>query len=566
MERRSNWKLRLVGLGILVALIFIVWSFSNRNGGYVDVVNFSDMEYERPDAAALYEKMDEALRRAEKGSFSGARKAMADVYREYAHILTMDTLADIRYSLDVTDEYYKTEYEYTSGIIVEASAAFDSLYAGLAETEAADKLEEDYFGEGFFDGYDGYTSEDLTEMARLLEKENEAEIKYRQIIGDRSFEYGGDVLPYSALRDGSLSDEEYDAAERAYYSKYNPILGEVFIELVKTRRAIASACGYGSYAEYAYENIHGRDYTPDEVRGYTEDIARYLVPVFKAAAESGKIYDYDYYLADEEDMMAYLENIAENMGGEVKDALEFMTEYNLYDISASPQKREISFQTYIKDYESPYLFINPTGYSNDLFTVSHEFGHYTDAFANYNASSDTDTAETFSQGLEYLGVIYNSLGDSKAKEDIKKAKMADSLMIFIEQASLNEFEERVYSLPEEDLTVENINEIYCQVTKDFGYYVPEYDEYYRESWIDITHLFEYPYYVASYVVSNDAAMQIYELETASSGDGAGAYESLLDRNPDESFLKVLEGAGMKSPFDGGRVKELADIFKEFYGV
>ena len=104
MERRSNWKLRLVGLGILVALIFIVWSFSNRNGGYVDVVNFSDMEYERPDAAALYEKMDEALRRAEKGSFSGARKAMADVYREYAHILTMDTLADIRYSIVVTDE------------------------------------------------------------------------------------------------------------------------------------------------------------------------------------------------------------------------------------------------------------------------------------------------------------------------------------------------------------------------------------------------------------------------------------------------------------------------------
>ena len=92
------------------------------------------------------------------------------------------------------------------------------------------------------------------------------------------------------------------------------------------------------------------------------------------------------------------------------------------------------------------------------------------------------------------------------------------------------------------------------------------DRYYRESWIDITHLFEYPYYVASYVVSNDAAMQIYELETASSGDGAGAYESLLDRNPDESFLKVLEGAGMKSPFDGGRVKELAGIFKEFYGV
>ena len=72
------------------------------------------------------------------------------------------------------------------------------------------------------------------------------------------------------------------------------------------------------------------------------------------------------------------------------------------------------------------------------------------------------------------------------------------------------------------------------------------------SWSDITHFFESPFYVISYVVSADAAEQIYALELENAGAGLGKYLEMLPREH-ETLLDTLAAVGMESPFAPDRL-------------
>ena len=80
-------------------------------------------------------------------------------------------------------------------------------------------------------------------------------------------------------------------------------------------------------------------------------------------------------------------------------------------------------------------------------------------------------------------------------------------------------------------------------------------------WIDIQHFFIAPYYVISYCISNDVALQIYQNEL-DDGSGLESYYALLERSANNTILALVEEAGMKSPFETGRMAELADFFAE----
>ena len=113
--------------------------------------------------------------------------------------------------------------------------------------------------------------------------------------------------------------------------------------------------------------------------------------------------------------------------------------------------------------------------------------------------------------------------------------------------------------------MEKINDISLQVAKDYGYYTEGYDDYYAKSWIDITHFFEYPYYVISYCVSNDAAFQLYEREQAEQGSGLAVYNDLLPRDHDGFLETITEQGGLESPFAPGRMASTAAVIRAALG-
>ena len=82
-----------------------------------------------------------------------------------------------------------------------------------------------------------------------------------------------------------------------------------------------------------------------------------------------------------------------------------------------------------------------------------------------------------------------------------------------------------------------------------------------EDYVTIPHFFTNPLYVISYVVSNDAAFQLYQLEQAEPGAGLKLYEEQLSSS-ETAFLSFAESAGLTSPFAENRVQSIRETLEE----
>lgn len=128
------------------------------------------------------------------------------------------------------------------------------------------------------------------------------------------------------------------------------------------------------------------------------------------------------------------------------------------------------------------------------------------------------------------------------------------------QTAYADFEDRVNLLPDDELTLDAINDTYEAVMRDYGQYMAGMDWYNRLAWIDITHFFSAPCYVISYCTSADVALQLYQLESEHASNGLDAYQALLDAASENDFLELLEACDLQSPFTPDRAQALADYF------
>jgi oligoendopeptidase F len=244
----------------------------------------------------------------------------------------------------------------------------------------------------------------------------------------------------------------------------------------------------------------------------------------------------------------YVRNMAQVMGGQIAQAFSAMEQAGVYDLTAGDHKLDASFEIFIRNYKTPYIFINPTGTEYDKLTFAHEFGHFCSDYVSMGSGVGVDVAEIFSQGMEYLSLIHGT-----ADQNLAKLKLLDSLCIYVEQAAYASFEQQVYGLEGDALTVENVEALYQQVCQNYGMAG-------GFTYLFITHFFTEPMYVISYVVSNDAALQLYQMELERSGAGLACLkESLGTLEP--YFLAFLEEAGLESPFADGRIQRVRDTLQ-----
>ena len=519
---------------------------------------FEDMAYERPDLEAMEAKADEIVELLEKDArYRKVTRLLDQLYELYYSADTMYTLADIRNCQDLTDEYYAQEYAWFAAVMPEIGRVMERVYLACGSSTLAEKLEKDYFWEGFLDDY-GPDSESMYTDAyiALAARESELVSIYRATIADPVIEIGGQEYHMSEYLLTADDNESY-LAYLAYYDKYNPILGELYIELVAVRREIAEELGYASFAEMQYDQTFDRDFDLEEADAFITAVKDILVPLSLELDQAGVRDEIWYSLLEEEDLYYVLEGVAKGLGGDAKEAWTFMDRYHLSDLRISGDKPDMSFQTYLSDYEAPFLFVSPSGDTEDIITVTHEFGHYVDSFVTYNRMRSIDLAECFSQAMQFLSL--DAMGDvltDEAVENLRRMNLVDILDTYVQQISFADFERQVFA--NEDLTVEWINDLSLRMAKEYGYFIPGGEDYYALSWIDVPHFFEQPFYVISYPASAGVALEIYERELARSGDGMDAFEALLEAE-DPGLVTAAEEAGLSDPLTWERIADIADF-------
>ncbi len=541
---------------------------------YVDMVSFRDLPYERPDVDVICTMFEDLAQMAERGE--DADRILEAYYKAndaYMHFYTMDNLAYIRYTLDTNDSYYKDEYDALELAGPDIEEKVERFNKACAESDSRYDLEDAYFGEDYFADYEDFSLYTNEEYLALKKEEESLMSEYRSALEDPQIEFDGKTQSFNDLMEqyGEFTSyrgfQKYLELLKAYYDKYNPLVGEVYIKLVKIRQQIAEVLDYDSYADYCYEVEFGRDYTHADGRRFLDEIRTELVPVYEQMIAQDLSSQYEHFSMSESELKKGLQSAVRNMDPRMEAAYDYMTAYGLYDISQAPEKFDSSFTTYLYDWEAPFLTVNSQGSSADYVTFSHEFGHFTDYYVTYDAPEDLETAETFSQAMEFLSLCYTEGVFRESQRDaLLHLNLLQVMDTFTYQAALASFEDQVYELPENQLTLKNLNELYHSCCKNYGNESDYYDFYYYMGWIDVTHFFEVPHYVISYCVSADTALQIYLREAEHRGDGLETYLKLYDREPGAGVQQVMRKAGLDNPFRKGGLQEIADFYREAFDL
>ena len=513
MKKRWQQLLALVLAAVLLTGCSAVWSDG--------VVSYEDMQYERPDMTALEARLQDAFRAARGEDLSVIEEEIYDFYDAYDWFYTCYSLAELRYFSNMTDIYWQDEYDYCVEKSPRVDAMLEELYAALAQSPCRSQLEgDDYFGADFFDSYeDGGWDE---AFVALLERENDLEGRYYDRYGE------------------SLDHE----GEDNYYDVYADELARILVELIEVRQEIADYWGYSDYPEFASDSYYYRDYTPAQVEVYLKDIQQELVPLYRQVSQSD-IWEETLNYSTEKETFAYVRDMARNMGGTVQEAFELLEKAKLYDIAYGENKYPTSYEVYLTSYWEPFVFLCPQGSTYDHLAFAHEFGHFCADYAAYGSYAGADVQEVFSQGMEYLSLCYG-----ENTENLKKVKMADSLFLYVEQAAFASFEQRMYGLTGESLSVEGLYRLYEEVALEYGFDSVEYD---KREFVTISHYYTDPMYIISYVVSNDAALQLYQMERFQTGAGLACLQESLG-SEEAYILAFLQEAGLQSPFTPGRIK------------
>lgn len=511
--------------------IDVMGYFENLTSILTGVTAFDRMRYTRPDMDAFDNELDAVCALAAGEDLDALLDGIWAFYSVYDNFSTAHALATIHYYRDLTDTYWADEYNFCLENVSAADAGLDKLYRALAASPLRSQLEaEEYFGPGYFDYYDSDGIYDETMMALL---EEEAAILSR----------------YYALS-AEATDTEYYSEE--FFDTYGLSLAEIYVELVTLRQEIAAYAGYEDYVQFAYDAYYYRDYTPQQAASYLADIRVELVPLYINYLESD-FWDAELAASGENETFSYVSSMAQNMGGQILDAFQILEKGKLYDISYGENKYNASFEIYLPSYYEPFVFVNPMGNVFDHLTFAHEFGHFCSDYASYGSTAGVDVAEVFSQSMEYLSLCYAEGG-----KELEELKLSDCLCLYVEQAALASFEQQVYGLSKENLTAENVEALYSQVCQAYGVASQDWDS---RSYVTVTHFFTSPLYIMSYIVSNDVALQLYQLELEQSGAGVACLESNLG-TAHFQLLTFAEEAGLSSPFADGRLTQVRQLLEE----
>ena len=222
---------------------------------------------------------------------------------------------------------------------------------------------------------------------------------------------------------------------------------------------------------------------------------------------------------------------------------------NHIDSEVRQGKRDGAFCSTLTPQITPYVLINFTGRTRDVFTLAHELGHAVHSQAAQDRSilvQDAplplaETASTFSELL-----LYDNLSD-KISDDEKKImlseKIDDLYATILRQSFFTIFEVDAHKQIGEGTTVDEISKTYLQNLKDqFGTAVSLSDDFAIE-WSCIPHFYHTPFYCYAYSFGNLLALSLFQRYKKEGEEFVPSYIEILAAGGSKKPEKLLSEHG-----------------------
>lgn len=192
---------------------------------------------------------------------------------------------------------------------------------------------------------------------------------------------------------------------------------------------------------------------------------------------------------------------------------------------------------------TPFVLLNYTGESRDVFTLAHELGHAIHSIAASPKSilvqhaplPLAETASTFSEMLLFDAMLDTM--DASEQVSILAGKMDDLYATILRQAFFTQFEIQAHERLSEGATAAQISDVYMQTLhRQFADSVYINDVFASE-WLAIPHFYHSPFYCYSYAFGNLLAASLFQRYKREGSDFVPLY------------LGILSAGGSKKPED-----------------
>ena len=540
-------------------------------------MKFKDYKYERPNYDEvkklfldLVNKINEAKTYEEQHGY------IMDLNNIRKHIETMSTLASIRNSIDVSDEFYDKEQNYWD----EHGPLYTELNSDFYKAIVYSKFKEDIikdYSEQFYKICEYSLKSFSPEIISDLQEENKLMSQYTKLLASAEINFKGEALNLSGLYKYMLSDNRNERKEASqlyynYFEEHEDEFDDIYDKLVHIRHNISKKLGFDNFVELGYIRMDRTDYTSEMVVNLRKQILEYIVPLCNKLYEKQasrlnldkltyideNIEFLDGNATIKGDSKYIIENgikMYNELSKETKEFFDFMLENELMDLETKHNKSAGGYCTYIPDYKAPFIFSNFNGTSEDMDVLTHEAGH---AFQLYMSRyidmqeinfPTLDSCEIHSMSMEFITYPWM---DVFFKEDTNKYKFAHlcSAIKFLPYGVVvDEFQHIIYSNP--DMSKDERKKVWRDLEKK---YLPHRDYennkilekgcwYFKQG-----HIFKDPFYYIDYVLAQICAFQFLKKMDEDKDKGWEDYLRICKVGGTQSFLEIVKTGNLVSPF------------------
>ena len=551
-------------------------------------MKFNEMTYTRPDIDALLARCREL---AATAAAAPDGDALVRLYYEqseaFAEYNTAANLANIHYTCDTRDAYWKAEQDFFDAngpAVTNASVEISRAFLANPHVDVLTAK----FGTTCVAGMKNAVLSMDDRTVELQQQFNALVSRYQQIYGGALVELDGKQLtipqlgPYKEDLDPAVRRAAYEA-EAGYFDAHRAELDELYGEIVKNLNAQARVMGYHDYSELSYVRMNRIGYGPEEIRKFRDQVANDVVPQLqKVMALRAKrtgiarptFTDLPIMFKDGNPKpipgykarMDAARTMYHELSPETAEFIDFMQDNELFDVESRPGKMSGGYMTSLPSYKAPFIFANWNDTSGDVDVLTHECGH---AFEGYVAERDPaipadlecpgmESAEIHSMAMEFLTAPWHHLLFGRDTDKYALLHAEDSFVFLAYGCEVDEFQHIMYQNP--DLTPDERNAEWLKLEKKYRPWI-DFDNlpfYGRGAgWQRQLHIYECPFYYIDYCLSTMAALQFFLLSLTDHKDAWARYLRLVRRAGTASYTELLETAGLKVPFEEGSIKGIA---------
>lgn len=554
---------------------------------------FSELEYVRPDM----EKAGETVKACVKAMKTAASYAeFRDAYMEYVkldtELATAKSIAHIRNTVNLMDEYYEKEMAYFNAEMPKYQLLVKEMGTVILESPFKKDMEAE-FGRILLQNMEA--GQLLSGEAVVEDKVKEADLAslYSKTVAAASADFHGEKLnTYGLLKHMQSTDRterrEAFLAWAGLFESIAPEIDRIYDGLVKLRAGMAEKLDFENFVPMGYLARRRYDYTAKELSVFRKQVREVIVPaceeLFERQREAlglDKLYYYDESVGSPEGnpvpvggrdyLVAQAQKMYRELSPESGEFFDFMVQYDLFDLEAKKGKRVGGYCTTLPLYHAPFIFSNFNGTEADVNVLTHEAGH---AFAGFTAAkfqklpelchSTSEINEIHSMGMELWTYPWMELFFGEQADQYRREHLADALKKIPYMVCVDEYQHRVYEKP--DMTAMERRKVWRELEK---VYMPwrDYDgnEFLENGgfWMQKQHIFLYPFYYVDYAMAQIGAFEFYtkmkENRTAAWED----YYNLCKAGGSKGYFELIAEAKLHNVLEEGTVREaLAGVLAE----